>query len=60
MDGARQVTLLPLGLLADVDEDGVAGWQVVHLLRSDLADLGAGLTKEVCNGAWHGRWMAPS
>ena len=28
--------------------------------RCHVEKQGNGFAKEVCNGAWHGRWMAPS
>ncbi len=43
-----QVALVPLGILANVDERGGIGGQGFDLLRGDLADLGARLAEEVC------------
>jgi hypothetical protein len=39
--GARQVALLPLGRLADVDDGGGARGEGVDLLRADFPDLRA-------------------
>jgi hypothetical protein len=53
VDRVREVALVPLGILADVD-DGRAVGQGVDLLRGDLADLGTRLAEEVGVGSWHG------
>jgi hypothetical protein len=54
VEGARQVALLPFGVLADVDDGGVALGKGVDILWRDLADLRARLPQEVGIGSWHG------
>ena len=51
MDGPRDVTLVPLVLLPDVDDDGLVGVDPVPGLgRVDLRDLGPGLLQELSIG----------
>ena len=48
MDGTRDVTLVPLVLLPDVDDDGLTGLDpLTGLVRVDLRDLGPGLLQEL-------------
>ena len=60
VEGAGQVALLPLAVLADVDDGRAAGRQGARpRCGGDFADLRAGLLQEVGIGAWHGRLGAP-
>ena len=59
VESVGQVALLPLGVLADVDDEGVAALaEEVRFGGTDLANLRASLAEEVGIGHWHGiRWL---
>jgi hypothetical protein len=52
--GARDVALLPLGRLADVDDRGGSAVERGDLLGADFADLRAGFAQEIGVGLRHG------